>query len=167
MPTYTVHAPPPRNGEAATEPERFVFVRDGFYFWAFVLAPFWLLVHRLWLALFFYLVLNFIFGVILILIGAPLTVKLFASLLIALLIGFEAATLWRWKLSRRGWKMVGFAIGEDAEMAERNFFAQWSKRMEAPVPFTPPGPQYATPIVRGAPSPSDVIGLFPEPGAQR
>ena len=52
MPTYTVHAPPPRKGEAATKPERFVFVRDGFYFWAFVLAPFWLLVHRLWLALF-------------------------------------------------------------------------------------------------------------------
>ncbi|MFZ0847338.1 MAG: DUF2628 domain-containing protein [Pseudolabrys sp.] len=167
MPTYTVHAPPPRKGEAATKPERFVFVRDGFYFWAFVLAPFWLLVHRLWLALFSYLVLNFIFGVMLFLIGAPSTMKFLASFLIALLIGFEAATLWRWKLSRRRWQMLGFVVGEDAEAAERNFFAQWSKRAEVSAPFTPPEPKYATPVVRGAPSPSDVIGLFPEPGARQ
>ena len=51
MPTFTVHQPPPRPGEAAIAPERFVFVRDGFHFWAFVLAPFWLLRYRLWLAL--------------------------------------------------------------------------------------------------------------------
>ena len=51
MPTYTVHEPPPRKNESVAAPERFVFVRDGFYFWAFVLAPLWLLVRRLWLAL--------------------------------------------------------------------------------------------------------------------
>ncbi len=51
MPTFTVHEPPPRKSESVASPERFVFVRDGFYFWAFVLAPLWLLVHRLWLAL--------------------------------------------------------------------------------------------------------------------
>ena len=43
MPTYTVHEPPPRKGETVTAPERFVFVRDGFYVWAFLLAPLWLL----------------------------------------------------------------------------------------------------------------------------
>ena len=43
MPTFTVHEPPPRKTESVTSPERFVFVRDGFYFWAFVLAPLWLL----------------------------------------------------------------------------------------------------------------------------
>ena len=32
-----------------------MFVRDGFHFWAFLLAPLWLLVHRLWLALLGYL----------------------------------------------------------------------------------------------------------------
>ena len=36
-------------GEALADPERFVFVRDGFYFWAFLFAPLWLLWHRLWL----------------------------------------------------------------------------------------------------------------------
>ena len=29
MPTYTVHAPPPKAGETASDPQRFVFARDG------------------------------------------------------------------------------------------------------------------------------------------
>ena len=56
MPTYTVHAPPPRQNETTSAPERFVFVRDGFYSRAFLLAPLWLLLHGLWLALVIYLV---------------------------------------------------------------------------------------------------------------
>ncbi len=168
MPTFTVHQPPPRKGEAESAPERFAFVRDGFHFWAFVLAPLWLLAHRLWLALLGYLVVNFAFGVVLSLIGAPSAVKFIASFLIALLVGFEAATLWRWTLARRRWRNLGFVVGEDAEMAERRFYAAWMERADAPVvAFTPPEPQYATPVRRGAPKPSDIIGLFPEPGAPR
>ena len=45
-------------------------------------------------------------------------------------------------------------------MAERRFYAEWAKRA---VPVKLPEPKYATPVWRGAPSPSDVIGLFPEP----
>ena len=36
---------------------RFAFVRDGFHFWAFLLTPFWLLRHRLWLEFIAYLLL--------------------------------------------------------------------------------------------------------------
>jgi hypothetical protein len=165
MPTFTVHQPPPRKGEATCEPERFVFVRDGFYFWAFVLAPVWLLLHRLWLALVGYIVLTLALGAGLIALGAPSGAKFLVSLLVALLMGFEAATLWRWKVTRCKWKTVGIVVGEDAEMAERRFYAEWAKRAEeTPAAFAPPEPKYATPIYRGAPSPSDVIGLFPEPG---
>ena len=50
MPTYTIHSPPDRQGETMSAAERFVFVRDGFHVWAFLLAPLWLLIHRLcWL----------------------------------------------------------------------------------------------------------------------
>jgi hypothetical protein len=166
MPTFTVHQPPPKKGEAESvpNPERFVFVRDGFFFWAFVLAPLWLLAKRLWLALLGYLVLSGLLGAALYLIGALSPVKFFASFLIALLVGFEAATLWRWTLTRRRWKALGFVVAEDAEMAERRFYAGWATRAEPP---RAPEPKYFTPIYRGAPSPSDVIGLFPEPGAQR
>ncbi len=165
MPTFTVHEPPPRKNESVSSPERFVFVRDGFYFWAFVLAPVWLLVHRLWLTLIGFFILTGALNFTLYLIGAPPGVKFLASFLIALLIGFEAATLWRWTLTRRGWKAVGFIVGEDAEMAERRFYAVWANRADSDAAL--PEPKYATPVLRGAPSPSDVIGLFPEPGAPR
>jgi hypothetical protein len=169
MPTYTVHEPPPQPGEAASDPERFLFVRDGFYFWAFALAPFWLLWRRLWLAFVFYLIVSTLFGAGLALIGASSTVHFLAGLLIAVLIGFEASTIWRSKLTRHSWKMLGFVVGEDAEIAEQRFFAEWSKRAVATPPSPPaaPEPRYAAPVRRGAPSPSDVIGLFPEPGGSR
>ena|ERR1700688_1041525 len=169
MPTYTVHEPPPRKSEAVISPERFAFVRDGFHFWAFALAPLWLLVHRLWLALLGYLALSVALGVILFLVGVPPAVKFLTSFFVALLFGLEAATLWRWTLTRRGWKMLGFVVGEDPEMAERRFFAEWTKEAnkradEAPAP---PAPRYTTPVRRGPPSGHDVIGLFPEPGGSR
>ena len=85
--------------------------------------------------------------------------------MIALLLGFEAATLWRWTLARRRWQMLGFVVGDDEENAERRFFGEWAKR--APSTSAPPQPQYSTPVRRGPPSGSDVIGLFPEPGGQR
>ena len=169
MPTFTVHQPPPRQGEAASAPERFVFVRDGFHFWAFVLAPFWLLRYRLWLAFAIYLAVSILLGIGLLLIGAGSTVQFLAGTLVALLIGFEAATFRRAKLTRRGWKMLGFVIGEDTEAAEQRFFAAWSKRnTETPAaPLVAPEPRYTVPLRRGSPSPSDVIGLFPEPGSGR
>ena len=55
MPTYTVHQPPAKNGRAA-DPHRFVFVRDGFHFWAFLLGPVWMLWHGMWLVLAIFLV---------------------------------------------------------------------------------------------------------------
>ena len=55
MPVYTVHGRVDMSDDRAAD--RFTFVRDGFHFWAFLLAPFWLLWHRLWLAFFGWLVL--------------------------------------------------------------------------------------------------------------
>ncbi len=173
MPTFTVHAPPLKQGETASAPERFVFVRDGFHVWALLLAPFWLLVHRLWLALLGYLVVSFVLGLVLVLLGVSAQMQWPASLLVSLLVGFEAATLWRWTLARRGWETLGFVVGEDREIAEQRFYAAWSNR--AAVPPAPPadlpepqyGAQYASPVRRGSPSPTDVIGLFPEPGLKR
>ncbi len=162
MPTYTVHAAPPRAGETTSDPQRFLFVRDGFHFWAFLLAPLWLLAHRLWLALLGYVVASTLIGGLFYGLGAPNWLKFLGSLLVALLIGFEAASLRRWTLTRRGWRMLGFVVGDDEESAERRFFAEWTSR--APPPAPPPEAQYSTPVRRGPPTGSDVIGLFPEPG---
>jgi Protein of unknown function (DUF2628) len=166
MSTFTVHVPPLRPGESAADPERFVFVRDGFYVWALLLAPLWLLVHRLWIALAGYVALNILTGLVLKLLGAPQGAQFAGGLLIALLVGLEGGTLRRWTLSRRGWKLIGFAVGDDLESAERRFFAAWPQNSAArnavtPAPLAPE--KFAAPGWRAPPAPSDVIGLFPEP----
>jgi hypothetical protein len=153
--------------DASSSPERFLFVRDGFHFWAFVLAPLWLLLHRLWLALLIYVVGYGVLGFALAFVRVPSSIQMIVVLLIAVLMGFEASSVWRWTLKRRGWATLGFVVAEDAETAERRFFAEWQRR-GADVPSTSPNePKYSAPVRRGPPSPSDVIGLFPEPGGQR
>ncbi len=56
MPVYTVHAPV-ANGADFAAADKFVFVRDGFHFWAAVATVIWLLWHRLWLVLIGWIVL--------------------------------------------------------------------------------------------------------------
>jgi hypothetical protein len=144
-----------------------MFVRDGFHFWAFVLAPLWLLLHRLWLALLIYVVGYGALSFGLAFARVPSSVQLVVALLVALLMGFEASSIWRWTLNRRGWATLGFVVAEDAEMAERRFFAEWQKHATDAPSVPASEPRYSAPVRRGPPSPSDVIGLFPEPGGQR
>jgi hypothetical protein len=164
MAVYTVHEPLPRGDEASAHPERFVFVRDGFYFWAFVLGPVWMLWRRLWLVTLLYFVLLIGLQLGLWALGASDTVKFLVHFLLALLIGFEAGTLWRWTLTRRGWRNLGVVVGDNLESAERRFFAVWTPQMP-PIQEPPP----AAPSPGGFPRPGDgqIIGLFPQPGAQR
>jgi len=169
MPSFTVHAPPPRRDETAADPERFVFVRDGFHFWAFLFGPLWLLRYRLWLALIIFVVLYVALEFGMAAIRAPSTVQFLATLLVGILMGCEASSIRRWTLTRRRWTALGFVVAENQEMAERRFFANWTERSHAAAPVTPPpgAPQYATPVRRGPPSNADVLGLFPEPGGSR
>jgi hypothetical protein len=166
MPTYTVHAPPLKKEQTVSDPERFLFVRDGFHFWAFVFGPFWLLRHRLWLAFIGYLVVSGLLGGALYWSGAKSAGTL-AGLLIALLVGFEAPTLWRWTLTRRRWKTLGFVVADDAEGAEQRFYSRWTGRADetALTAVAAPEPSYA--MRRSAPETPGVIGLFPEPGDPR
>ena len=103
-------------------------MRDGFHAWAFLLTPLWLLLHRLWLAFVIYVIGYGPLGVGLALLRAPTSTQLLVALLVALLMGFEASSIWRWTLARRGWSTLGFVVGDDAETAERRFYAEWSKR---------------------------------------
>jgi hypothetical protein len=166
MPVYTVHEPPPKGDATEPNPERFVFVRDGFTFWAFLLGPLWMLRHRLWLVLVLYIVVAVALQVGLSLAGASGFVRAAVGVLLALLLGFEAATLRRWTLTRRRWRNVGVVVADDIETAERRFFDAWVK--DHGHPAAPPPPAVgATPVMRMSPQNSGVVGLFPEPGASR
>jgi hypothetical protein len=167
MSVYTVLIPPVRAKASASGPERFVFVRDGFSFWAFLLGPIWMLWHGLWLVLLGYCVLVIALGAALHVIGASFATSFIAGALLALLVGLEAATLRRVTLARCGWRNAGIVVGDDLESAEQRFFDRWIKenpREVLPVTAaaTPP-----TVVPRAPVASSHIVGLFPEPGAAR
>src|SRR5437773_6691214 len=95
MAVYTVHEPPLRRYETTTDPDRFVFVRDGFSFWAFLFGPLWMLRHRMWLALACYLTVMGALQIGLHQLEAPGEIASLVGFLFALLIGVEAGTLRR------------------------------------------------------------------------
>jgi Protein of unknown function (DUF2628) len=160
MPTYTVHQPPAKNGRAA-DSQRFVFVRDGFHFWAFLLTLPWLIYRRQWLVLIGYLLLTAVMSVVFYFLRTSGWAQAAVGLLIGLLFGLEAASIRRWTYRRRGWANIGVVVGDDQEDAERRFFADWVTREpqqeivrdKAPPPL----------VQRTAPAATDIVGLFPQP----
>ena len=161
MPVYTVHGP--ISDTARPSFDRIAFVRDGFAVWAFVLGPLWLIWHRLWWALLGYIGVVAVVMLTMAALGLPAETRMLVNLLLALLIGLEAASLRRWTLSRRRWRQLDVVAAEDHDAAERRFFDRWTGILHD-----------AQPHDRGAPPPSrspslrapreDIIGLFPQPG---
>jgi hypothetical protein len=162
MPAFAVFEPPMRSGRrAAHHTDRFVFLRERFGWAAFLFGPLWMIWRRLWLVLIIYLIVLGLIGFGLQHLGIASQVGSTVYFLMALLVGFEAASLRRWTLLRRGWRDRGIIIADDLEMAERRFFDSWSADRATPPP--PPPPPYAPASSSGA----GVIGLFPEPGGGR
>ena len=159
MTVYTVHEPPMRNGEADSDPDRFVFVRDSFHFWAFVFGPLWLLWHRLWLVLLIYILATGAVQAVLWALGVSAAAKFTVGFLIALLVGFEAASLRRWTYTRRRWSNLGLVVAPNLEAAERRFFDSWVARNPAALTQAPAAPAGSW-MPASAPQ---VVGLFPEP----
>jgi hypothetical protein len=176
MPVYTVHAPRSASIGAAPASDGFVFVRDGFHVWAFVAGLLWLVYHRLWWALLGYLALSLAGEVALSMLGASTGTRIAAMLVVALLMGLEAATLQRWTLSRGNWRQLDVVVADDEESAERRFFDRWTAQrrsgtddMSIDRGAPPPTRHVAGQPFSRPPFPADhdIIGLFPQPGATR
>ncbi len=161
MKVYTVHEPPPRRNRNSGDTSRFVFVRDGFHFWAFVFGPLWMLVHRLWLVLLCYAVCMGAVQVALGFVGVSAAVKWAVAFLIALLVGLEAPSLRRWTYRRRKWRAHGVVVARDIEAAEQRFFDGYVSRAAMPAVDDPAEPPATA--IRMPPQSTDVIGLFPAP----
>ena len=170
MAVYTVHQGPTR-ADTASVAERFVFVRDSFSWWAFLLAPLWMLRHRMWLVLLGYVVISGAIEAALVRFGASRAAIALVGLLISLLVGLEASTLRRFTLRRRGWSNVAIISGKDLEDAERRFFDAWLRAAPSRSSATnaaTPSPSSGAPVgVPRVPQTPHVVGLFPEPGASR
>jgi hypothetical protein len=172
MPVFTVHAPPPVDDDRGVSPERFVFVRDGFHVAAFVFGGLWLLTRRLWLVLIGYLIVAAALVLALVALNAGSGVWFTTLLLLAMLVGLEAASLWRWTLARRGWRQIDLVVADDLDAAERRFFDRWVGQQPNPIGFSLPIDRGAPPPGRSIPMPSssihgDIVGSFPRPGAVR
>jgi hypothetical protein len=160
MRIYTVHEPPEKRREKRRGPDRFLFVRDGFHFWALVSAPLWLIWHSLWLGFIGYVILAAALTLALRALGVPEQAAVLIYLLLGILVALEAPSLRRWKLRRKGWRTLGVVAAPDYEAAERRFFDSW----EGGSPVRPPSLGKSRAYRRGT---SDVLGVFPEPEASR
>jgi Protein of unknown function (DUF2628) len=176
MPVYTVHAPTAHAADFRVT-DRFVFVRDGFHFWAMVLGPLWLIAKRLWLALLGWLVLFVAVEVAVVQLGGGAAAVMAVAIIMAILMGLEASTLERWTYSRRNWRQLDVVVADDEETAERRFFdrftstRRWTGYDPLSIDRGGPPPTREVPGQRFSEPPplpqGGIIGLFPEPGGSR
>src|SRR5262245_21319943 len=121
----TVHEPPDAQVDRVDRAEQLAFIGDRFSFLAAVLGPVWMLVHRVWLGALLYAVaaVAILSGVLAAGLGPGWLVLLLAALNV--IVGFEASSLRRWALERRGWQTLGTVCGRNLEYCERQFFGSW------------------------------------------
>lgn len=154
---YSVHAPE----DEPDSLERYVFVKDGFSWPALLVPIIWILWHRLWLTLVYYVVFVLVVAWTGRLLGELAAMALGAIGLIVLAI--EANNIRRLSLESRGWREVGSSLGRNLEEAEVRFFGAGNEgavASEKEAVITRAG--YA-PEHRRQMTDESIIGLFPEP----
>ena len=168
MPVYTVHEPSRHDSDDDTiaHTSRFVFVRDGFHFWAFLLTPLWMLRHRLWLEFIAYAADRRRRHVR----AAPARHRRQAGGWVALadrlLVGIEASSLRRWKLARRKFEQVGVVVADDLRNGRAALLRRLDRRTdERPAPASAAVGSASLAVLRRPPS-TDIVGLFPQPEAR-
>jgi hypothetical protein len=125
MRTYTIHERPDPAADRVDRAEALVFVKDGFSWLAALFTPLWLIAHRLWWPLLGYIAISGAFQLVQLTVAFDQRWLGLAAFALNVLIGFEADTLRRWGLQRRGWQTVGTVSGKTADECERRFFDGW------------------------------------------
>lgn len=116
---YTVHIKP-----GAKQDDLPLFIREGFNVWAFALAFFWTLYHRLWLVSAIAVAYNV--GVMWLLNHEIISEGTQFALLFGqqLVMGFHANDWRRTGLAKRGYITTGIVTGESLLRAEQRYFEQ-------------------------------------------
>jgi hypothetical protein len=178
MAIYTVLAPTVRDGEAAPDAMRTIFVKEGWCWPGLFIPLIWLLFRKMWLVALAYVIAFVALSVLDARLGGPAVS--FAMIAVHLYLLLEGNELRRWTLLRRGYRLVGVVEGRSREEAEIRYFADVEPLVAAdavvpvpPTPPTPPTPPVApvAPAWRSEPQPpaapsaekGDIVGLFPAP----
>ena len=168
MRAFTVHAPPVYSAEQPADPERLAFVKDGISWPALFVPVLWIVWHRLWLTLVWYIV----FALIVAWIGRlwHQDTAMVVAVLGAILFALEANNIRRLSLNQRGWREAGGSFGKNLEEAEARYFGA-PGLASGESRGTESQPDRRAAIARAAyPDPerrdhSDepIFGLFPQP----
>ncbi len=157
MRAYTVHAPP----DEPASPEQFRFVKDGFSWPALFFPVLWILWHRMWLTLVYYV----IFALVIAWIGrlGDQDVAAVIGILGAVLFALEANNFRRMALRARGWHDLGPASGRNLDEAETRFFAEWGQALNTLPRRDAMARAAYSPEARAHGADEPILGLFPEP----
>ena len=156
MAIYVVMEPPGRTEAAGAT----VFVRDGFSWLAFLLAPLWLAWHKLWVEA----ALAFVAMGLISMFGQWLGLDWAGSalsLLVSLYIGLEGQGLRIAALRRRGWREWGVIQADNLDDADirQTLDAETLADEPAPLPRIVPDASLARPAQTGL-----TLGLTHTPG---
>lgn len=125
MHVYTVHEPPDAPVDRIDRAERLKFIGDRFSPVATAFGPLWLLANRIWFGFAIYAGALALIAVVVLAFGLSLRwISLLAGAL-NLVVGFEAGSLQRLALERRGWRTLGTVSGRTIDECERRFLEQW------------------------------------------
>jgi Protein of unknown function (DUF2628) len=138
MIVFTVHEPPVPPADRIDRAEQLEFVRDGFTPLAAAIPPLWMAINKLWIALLLYLLASTALSLVLVQLGVDKGLIALINLAANIVIGFEADSLKRWTLGRRGWVEVGTVVGRNRAECERRFFDGWL--IQQPMLRHPGGP---------------------------
>lgn len=147
MLTFTVHEPPNPPPDRLDRADALVFVKDGFSWGAAVLAPLWMLAHRLWWPLLGYIALSGAFELFRWGTGFDQRWIVLATVALNLLVGFEADTLKRWALEKRGWRTLASVSGRTVDECERRFFEAWLPGQPIIAPAAASAPARRWPVI--------------------
>ncbi len=125
MIVFTVHEPPNPPTDRIDRAEKLEFVRDGFTPLAAAIPPLWLALNKLWVALLIYALVATAISLVLKSVGVDPSLITLINLAANIVIGFEADSIKRWTLGRRGWDEVGTVTGKNRAECERRFFEGW------------------------------------------
>ena len=160
MRIYTVHAPPGEGPAEIVDRTRLVFIKDGIAWFALFVPVLWILWHRLWLTLLYYIAFILIVAWIGRLFSDDLAI--IAGILGHILFALEANNFRRWSLHSRGWSDVGESFGRNLEEAEMRYFLDPSPARFEAGHKSETIARAAYPHRSGAEDDS-IFGLFPEP----
>ncbi len=152
MGIYSVHIKGSPDEPSAFE--RAVFVREGFSWLAFLLGPFWLIWTRAWFVLLAWIMLQITLAYLVYAQILPIMTQSLVDFIVALALGFEASSVRRFALGRRGFQMIDLVHERQCADAERRFFSRWAllNRNASSQAST----------VNAVPN---LVGLFPSAGA--